>query len=89
MIVKGLIERDAAGGLAPTDRGRAVRRALLPDHETERRATPCPRHACRRPRRPGCGQLNSPIACCNFEQRSRHLRGAAQGGHHARPRSEL
>jgi len=39
MIVKGLIECDAAGGLAPTDRGRAVRRALLPDHETERRAT--------------------------------------------------
>ena len=31
MIVKGLIERNAAGHLALTDRGRAVLRAMLPD----------------------------------------------------------
>jgi hypothetical protein len=31
MIVKGLIERDAAGQLSLTDRGRAVVRAMLPD----------------------------------------------------------
>jgi hypothetical protein len=29
MIVKGLIERDAGGEIAPTDRGRAVLRAML------------------------------------------------------------
>ena len=31
VVVKGLIERDAAGHLALTDRGRAVVRAMLPD----------------------------------------------------------
>jgi hypothetical protein len=31
MIVKGLIERDAAGQLSLTDRGRAVVRAMLPE----------------------------------------------------------
>jgi hypothetical protein len=31
MVVKGLFERDAAGVLILTDRGRAVFRALLPD----------------------------------------------------------
>jgi hypothetical protein len=31
MVVKGLVERDAAGVLALTDRGRAVLRAMLPD----------------------------------------------------------
>ena len=31
VVVKGLIERDAAGALALTDRGRAVLRAILPD----------------------------------------------------------
>jgi hypothetical protein len=31
MVVKGLIERDAGGALALTDRGRAVLRALLPE----------------------------------------------------------
>jgi hypothetical protein len=30
-MVKVLIERDAAGALALTDRGRAVLRAMLPD----------------------------------------------------------
>jgi hypothetical protein len=31
MVVKGLIERDAAGALALTDQGGAVLRAMLPD----------------------------------------------------------
>ena len=31
MVVKGLIDRDAAGVLSLTDRGRAVMRAMLPD----------------------------------------------------------
>jgi hypothetical protein len=31
MVVKGMIERDAGGALALTDRGRAVLRAMLPD----------------------------------------------------------
>ena len=31
MVVKGLIERDAAEALTRTDRGRAVLRAMLPD----------------------------------------------------------
>jgi hypothetical protein len=31
LVVKGLIERDAAGVLALTDRGRAILRAMLPD----------------------------------------------------------
>jgi hypothetical protein len=31
VVVKGLIERDAAGHLTLTDRGRAVVRAMLPD----------------------------------------------------------
>ena len=31
MVVKGLIERNAAGALTLTDRGRAVLRAMLPD----------------------------------------------------------
>ena len=31
MVVKGLIERDTAGALTLTDRGRAVLRAMLPD----------------------------------------------------------
>jgi hypothetical protein len=31
VVVKGLIERDAGGHLALTDRGRAVLRAMLPD----------------------------------------------------------
>jgi hypothetical protein len=31
VVVKGLVERDAAGALALTDRGRAVLRAMLPD----------------------------------------------------------
>jgi hypothetical protein len=31
VVVKGLIERDAAGHLALTDRGRVVVRAMLPD----------------------------------------------------------
>jgi Mn-dependent DtxR family transcriptional regulator len=31
MVVKGLIERDAGGHLALTDRGRAVLRAMLPE----------------------------------------------------------
>jgi predicted transcriptional regulator len=31
VVVKGLIERDADGALALTDRGRAVLRAMLPD----------------------------------------------------------
>jgi hypothetical protein len=31
MVVKGLIERDAGGALALTDRGRAVLRAMLPE----------------------------------------------------------
>jgi hypothetical protein len=31
MIVKGLIERDAGGEITPTDRGRAVLRAMLPE----------------------------------------------------------
>ena len=31
MIEKGLIVRDAAGDLSPTDRGHAVLRAMLPD----------------------------------------------------------
>jgi hypothetical protein len=31
VVVKGLIERHAAGHLALTDRGRAVLRAMLPD----------------------------------------------------------
>jgi hypothetical protein len=30
MVVKGLIERDTGGALTPTDRGRAVLRAMLP-----------------------------------------------------------
>ena len=30
MVVKGLIERDAGGRLAPTDRGLATLRAMLP-----------------------------------------------------------
>jgi hypothetical protein len=31
VVVKGLVERDTAGALALTDRGRAVLRAMLPD----------------------------------------------------------
>jgi hypothetical protein len=31
IVVKGLIERDAAGRLTLTERGRAVLRAMLPD----------------------------------------------------------
>ena len=31
MVVKGLIDRDAAGVLTLTDRGRVVLRAMLPD----------------------------------------------------------
>ena len=31
VMVKGLIDRDTAGVLALTDRGRAVLRAMLPD----------------------------------------------------------
>jgi hypothetical protein len=31
MVVKGLIDRDPAGVLTLTDRGRAVLRAMLPD----------------------------------------------------------
>ena len=31
MVVKGLIDRDTAGALTLTDRGRAVLRAMLPD----------------------------------------------------------
>jgi hypothetical protein len=31
MVVKGLIDRDAAGVLTLTDRGRAVLRTMLPD----------------------------------------------------------
>jgi predicted transcriptional regulator len=31
IVVKGLIERDTAGALTLTDRGRAVLRAMLPD----------------------------------------------------------
>jgi hypothetical protein len=31
VMVKGLVERDAAAALALTDRGRAVLRAMLPD----------------------------------------------------------
>jgi hypothetical protein len=31
MVVKGLIDRDAAGVLTLTDRGRGVLRAMLPD----------------------------------------------------------
>jgi hypothetical protein len=31
MLVKGLIERDTGGQIMPTDRGRAVLRAMLPD----------------------------------------------------------
>jgi hypothetical protein len=31
VVVKGLIERDAGGHLALTDRGRVVLRAMLPD----------------------------------------------------------
>jgi hypothetical protein len=31
VVVKGLIDRDAAGTLALTDRGRVVLRAMLPD----------------------------------------------------------
>ena len=30
-LVKGLVDRDAAGALALTDRGHAVLRAMLPD----------------------------------------------------------
>jgi hypothetical protein len=31
MVVKGLIDRDTAGALTLTDRGRAVLRAMLPE----------------------------------------------------------
>ena len=31
MVVKGLLERDAAGAITLTDRGLAVLRAMLPD----------------------------------------------------------
>ena len=31
MVVKGLLDRDAAGAITLTDRGRAVLRAMLPD----------------------------------------------------------
>ena len=31
MVVKGLLERDAAGAITLTDRGRAVLGAMLPD----------------------------------------------------------